>query len=209
VKIAAQFLVRLYPRSWRDRYEEEFVALLDHTGIGLKQVSDISLAALRERIHVTGRGVLSPAVSHQVARFAGFYSFAWISVWMLTAMLPSGALSSRLSLFSLEDHRRVLTTFLFSALVSRLVDNWALPEGEGVRVARPTAQAVGTLSSAVAMAVCMLVGPTISVASPLVFVVILSGQWFGRRRSALAALQGSGPAREHRPSSLITLGLGR
>lgn len=42
----ARRLVRLYPRAWRERYEEEFVALLDERPASLFDLRDIALGAL-------------------------------------------------------------------------------------------------------------------------------------------------------------------
>jgi hypothetical protein len=41
----ARRLVRLYPRSWRDRYEEEFVALLEESPQSVGDVFDVALGA--------------------------------------------------------------------------------------------------------------------------------------------------------------------
>ena len=39
-------LLRLYPRSWRDRYEEEFVALLEQQPATLRSCADVALGAV-------------------------------------------------------------------------------------------------------------------------------------------------------------------
>jgi hypothetical protein len=41
----ARRLVRLYPRAWRDRYEEEFVALLEERPASIGDVFDVALGA--------------------------------------------------------------------------------------------------------------------------------------------------------------------
>jgi hypothetical protein len=41
-----KWLVRLYPRIWRERYEEEFVALLEQYPPTLMDILDIVLGAL-------------------------------------------------------------------------------------------------------------------------------------------------------------------
>lgn len=46
-----RWVLRLYPSSWRSRYEEEFVALLEERQLSAGDAVDIALAALGERIH--------------------------------------------------------------------------------------------------------------------------------------------------------------
>jgi len=46
----AGWLVRLYPREWRERYEEEFVALLEGCPASFADVFDIALGALDARL---------------------------------------------------------------------------------------------------------------------------------------------------------------
>jgi hypothetical protein len=48
--VTPQSLLRLYPRKWRERYGEEFVALLEQTGATPGQVMDIVRAAAKERL---------------------------------------------------------------------------------------------------------------------------------------------------------------
>ena len=40
------WLVRLYPRAWRDRYEEEFVAMLEQGPMSIRDLFDITLGAV-------------------------------------------------------------------------------------------------------------------------------------------------------------------
>ena len=49
-------LVRLYPRAWRERYEEEFVALLDARDLGWRELIDIGRCAAREWMRLTRSG---------------------------------------------------------------------------------------------------------------------------------------------------------
>jgi hypothetical protein len=46
----ARWLVRLYPRDWRERYGEEFEALLRDGSGGVRALVDVLCAALRERV---------------------------------------------------------------------------------------------------------------------------------------------------------------
>lgn len=45
-----KFLIRCYPRAWRDRYGDEFAALLESEGSGGRSVADVLWAALSERV---------------------------------------------------------------------------------------------------------------------------------------------------------------
>ena len=46
-----RWLVRLYPRAWRERYEEEFVAMLEQRSTSLADVLDIVFGALDARLN--------------------------------------------------------------------------------------------------------------------------------------------------------------
>jgi hypothetical protein len=48
---ATHFLLRLFPAEWRDRYGEEFAALLAQTGISMGTVFDVLLAAVDAHLH--------------------------------------------------------------------------------------------------------------------------------------------------------------
>jgi hypothetical protein len=37
------WLVRLYPRAWRERYEEEFVAMLEQGPVSIRDLFDVAL----------------------------------------------------------------------------------------------------------------------------------------------------------------------
>ena len=55
-------LVRLYPRAWRERYEEEFVAMLEQGPVSIKDLFDVALGAvdawLRPQVVYEGRSVM-------------------------------------------------------------------------------------------------------------------------------------------------------
>ncbi len=55
----ARRLVRLYPRGWRARYEDEFVAMLDGRELRWRDLADIAICASREwmRLTIAGRAV--------------------------------------------------------------------------------------------------------------------------------------------------------
>ena len=46
------WLLRLYPRAWRDRYGDEFLALLESCPLSLGMVGDICLGAVDARLHL-------------------------------------------------------------------------------------------------------------------------------------------------------------
>jgi hypothetical protein len=75
-------LVRLYPRAWRARYEEEFVALLDARDLGWRELIDIGRCAGREWLRLTwiGRAL---AFTLEAYMTAVAYSLAVASVGSL------------------------------------------------------------------------------------------------------------------------------
>jgi hypothetical protein len=48
----------LYPRAWRQRYEEEFLALLDQSPVSWRIVIDVALGAGAERLRQVSRVVI-------------------------------------------------------------------------------------------------------------------------------------------------------
>ncbi len=60
MKIKPGWLMRLYPQTWRARYGEEFLALLEQCSLSAGVIADVALGALDARLHsdvVTGRMV--------------------------------------------------------------------------------------------------------------------------------------------------------
>jgi hypothetical protein len=51
MKIDRKWLLRLYPRAWRNRYEDEFTALLEQCPFSLSDLLDIFLGAIDARLH--------------------------------------------------------------------------------------------------------------------------------------------------------------
>jgi hypothetical protein len=63
--------LRLYPRSWRDRYGDELLALVDDVDGGVGSLVDLALGGLRQRAHhVGGGGTMTPRVNAWAALFA-------------------------------------------------------------------------------------------------------------------------------------------
>ncbi len=52
----ARIMTRLFPQVWRDRYAEEFEALLEDQHTGLRAVANVIWAAARERVVPTTGG---------------------------------------------------------------------------------------------------------------------------------------------------------
>jgi hypothetical protein len=56
MKAAAAALVRLYPRAWRERYGDEFQALLDARAVTWRVVVDVARGCVREHVaRIAGR----------------------------------------------------------------------------------------------------------------------------------------------------------
>jgi hypothetical protein len=67
-KRLARQLVRLYPRVWRARYEEELVALVDSSPVTAGVVIDLMAGAGREWVRAAIGRVDAPPVSDQGGR---------------------------------------------------------------------------------------------------------------------------------------------
>jgi hypothetical protein len=86
-------LVRLYPRVWRDRYEEEFVALLEARPIGPFDAVDIVLGAMDAHRRVLRRpGRTSPRKEIRMStRLGGLAAVATGLLWFaLLALIVKG-----------------------------------------------------------------------------------------------------------------------
>jgi hypothetical protein len=85
------WLVRLYPAGWRERYEDEFVAMLEDAQPSLTDYADILLGALDARLFLrdaTGR-TLSMLTRYRAANVAVFCS--WIA-FVLAGLALNGQL---------------------------------------------------------------------------------------------------------------------
>jgi hypothetical protein len=83
-------LLRLYPPAWRERYGEEFAALLEDVPLGPHEVVDVALAALDARLHsAPGPAVVSgpPVLSLRVGGIAAVWGgVLWSMGWLLMAL---------------------------------------------------------------------------------------------------------------------------
>jgi hypothetical protein len=85
----ARLLTRLYPRPWRERYGEEFEALLESEGGGLRTPANVLWSAMHERIFPTIGGDMNrdPGSFGAVIRQPS----ALVPIAMsLTALTPAG-----------------------------------------------------------------------------------------------------------------------
>jgi len=58
-------LVRLYPRAWRERYEEEFVAMLEQGPVSVRDLYDVALGAVDAWLRPHSRGGIDlPRIAH-------------------------------------------------------------------------------------------------------------------------------------------------
>jgi len=70
--LVARVCLRLYPRTWRERYGMEVRALVDDAGARPRDLLDLALGGLRERAHdLTGGGSVTRRVSLWAALVAG------------------------------------------------------------------------------------------------------------------------------------------
>lgn len=84
-------LLRWYPREWRDRYGEEFLAMVEDTLDGgrptLRLRMSVVLGGLRERRHRVLTGLISPATLRRL-KLADNWSIALLAA-LTAALLPA------------------------------------------------------------------------------------------------------------------------
>ena len=107
-------LVRLYPASWRERYGDELVAVLEDRPPGPFDVADLLLGALDAHLHLRGLGNRS---EHRKGipmslRLAGLAAIIGGAVW--TVVLAVAALSNA------EGLERIPLTLLLVAVIALL-----------------------------------------------------------------------------------------
>src|SRR3990170_4587919 len=76
-------LLRLYPARWRDRYGDEFAAVLEERPLGPFDVADVLLGALDAHLHLRGLGAASQhakgfAMSLRIGGYAAILGAALI-----------------------------------------------------------------------------------------------------------------------------------
>lgn len=117
-------LLRLYPRQWREKYGEEFVALLEQTGVGWRQIIDVVSAASREWVKAVVRWRPLQVVANEFRRGLTYFSIAW-SVTAIGQLWFRQFADRSLDLRSETVQLQMVGVFLTSALVCRCVERLA------------------------------------------------------------------------------------
>lgn len=143
-------LVRLYPRSWRDRYEAEFLGLLEARPPSMGDRFDIVRGAVDARLHPVLPGSPAPdRESSRITRAAAATSFAagllWIA-WLGVSIRGFDALN----VGSVQDVGRFLS---FAVLLALAASHVLL----GIAV-QGTMRAIGAPAVAVAV-ICFGLAP--------------------------------------------------
>jgi hypothetical protein len=83
----SRWLLRLYPRVWRDRYGDEFLSLLESRPLGATQIIDIVRSSFSE--HLRG-GVNASRVGVHVRTVLGWYFLSHVIWWGVTSLGGDG-----------------------------------------------------------------------------------------------------------------------
>jgi len=116
------WLVRLYPAGWRERYEDEFMAMLEDARPSLTDYADILLGALDARLFLrdaTGR-TLTMLTRYRAASIAVFCS--WI-LFVLAGLALNGMLDDSAYVPLMRERADLHAAWLFlqaGALISLL-----------------------------------------------------------------------------------------
>jgi hypothetical protein len=84
-------LVRLYPKRWRDRYEEEFLALLEERPPTARDMLDTILGALDAHLHPQGDVGPQPWTHRLPGLFALLAGAMWSAVFLAFVFWHEGA----------------------------------------------------------------------------------------------------------------------
>ena len=89
-------LIRCYPARWRDRYGEEFEAILEERPLGPFDVADILLGALDARLRQGRRGAdIATGRSFSMSlRIGGIAAMIGAPVWVAGFAISSGAVAN-------------------------------------------------------------------------------------------------------------------
>lgn len=110
-------LVRLYPQAWRDRYEDEFVALLEERPPTPRDVLDTIRGALDAHLHPSvGNSEPAPWTHRLPGLFALAAGLLWSGLYLTVALRPDPAF----------EWGGILSIFLFAVLFS-LPGDYAAP----------------------------------------------------------------------------------
>ncbi len=203
-------LLRLYPRAWREKYGDEFVALLEQTAVGWRQVVDVALAASRERSKELLPGASLDNLVRQVQRGIGLYAFG-LACLMAAQWAAPGV--PRIDLTLAMNHVGMMEIFLLTAVVSSATERWGLgifaksvASFGGSFALSNASLAVSVLLLLLLRLVVPMVGVLVDTRSPGLLAFLMAGQRFGRPSRLAHALK-SGPDFPPRPPSIQGLGL--
>lgn len=115
-------LLRLYPRAWRERYGDEFLALLQQTGVGWRQLIDVFAGASREWVRVFVRRRSLQPVALEVRRGLVFFSIAWVWTWLSAWMFGNPL---RVQLSDVVPQLQGVGLFMSSALACNALERIA------------------------------------------------------------------------------------
>jgi hypothetical protein len=89
-------LIRLYPARWRDRYGDEFEALLEERPLGPFDVADIVLGAIDARLRLRGRSpvLTQPRGFTMSLRIGGIAAIVTGATWAFALVASTGLLPS-------------------------------------------------------------------------------------------------------------------
>ena len=76
----ARRLVRLYPRAWRQRYEEEFVAMLEQGPVSVRGLFDVALGALDAQLRPQVASEGSMVVAERMLSSVLLVLWAWVGL---------------------------------------------------------------------------------------------------------------------------------
>jgi hypothetical protein len=110
MRAIAKFLIRLYPANWRERYGEEFEALLDDSSPGLFSVFDLLKGALQMQLSIPAFPKLALVLS-----IAGLLSGLLLSFAVTPRYVSSAAMAFSappISSPTVGAHRDILEHFL-------------------------------------------------------------------------------------------------
>lgn len=124
-------VLRLYPRAWRHRYEDEVLALLDQDPPGYRAVVDLTRGLFRERLAAAVRWRPGEAVRLGTAGIVDMFALLGLGVCLALMAVPAAARSAALGLQAGGHSMTVLLAFALAAplrsalaLMARHGKNW-------------------------------------------------------------------------------------
>lgn len=140
-----QFLIRLYPRVWRDRYGHEFETLLEDTNATWHQVPDILLEALKMRV-ATMNGRLLAACAIAGLMIGAAASFGIHDRYVSAATLRLNAGSQR-DLVALQEAQLSIRNVLSRRLLSNVIQSPGLDLYKQERTRKPLEDVIADMKA--------------------------------------------------------------